>query len=75
MILSKYEITLKKIALCLKILRDEYNITLNDFYIDTGIHLARIEQGKTNVTVFTLQKICDYFNITMLDFFIRLEQI
>jgi len=75
MSLSKYEITLKKIALCLKILRDEYNITLNDFYIDTGIHLARIEQGRTNVTVFTLQKICDYFNITMLDFFIRLEQI
>ncbi|WBX76528.1 helix-turn-helix transcriptional regulator [Tenacibaculum ovolyticum] len=75
MSLSKYEITLKKIALCLKVLRGEYNITLNDFYIDTGIHLARIEQGKTNVTVFTLQKICDYFNITMLDFFIRLEQI
>lgn len=56
-------------------MRDEYNITLNDFYIDTGIHLARIEQGKTNVTIFTLHKICDYFNITMLDFFIRLEKI
>ncbi|WP_367997808.1 helix-turn-helix domain-containing protein [Tenacibaculum soleae] len=59
-------------ALCLKTFRDEYNITLNDFYIDTGIHLAKIEQGKTNVTIFTLHKICDYFNITMLDFFMRL---
>ncbi|OCK43662.1 hypothetical protein BA195_02865 [Tenacibaculum soleae] len=75
MAISKYEITQKKIALCLKTLRDEYNITLNDFYIDTGIHLARIEQGKTNVTIFTLHKICDYFNITMLDFFMRLEKI
>ncbi|MCT4698352.1 helix-turn-helix domain-containing protein [Tenacibaculum haliotis] len=75
MSISKYEITQKKIALCLKILREEHNITLNDFYIDTGIHLARIEQGKTNVTIFTLHKICDYFNITMLDFFIRLEKI
>ncbi|WP_271407016.1 helix-turn-helix domain-containing protein [Tenacibaculum soleae] len=73
--IDKYEITKKKIALCLKTLRDEYNITLNDFYIDTGIHLARIEQGKTNVTIFTLHKICDYFNITMLDFFMRLEKI
>ena len=60
MILSKDEITLKKIALCVKVLRSEHDVTLSEFYIDTGIHLARIEQGKTNITIFTLQKICDY---------------
>ncbi|CAL2089287.1 helix-turn-helix transcriptional regulator [Tenacibaculum sp. 190524A02b] len=75
MILTKDEITLRKIALCVKTLRSEYNVTLNEFYIDTGIHLARIEQGKTNVTVFTLQKICDYFDITMSDFFSMIEEI
>ncbi|SOS75785.1 conserved hypothetical protein [Tenacibaculum piscium] len=75
MILSKEEIILKKMVLCLKILRDKNGISSNDFYIDTGIHLARIEQGRTNITILTLEKICDYFNITMLDFFIMLEQI
>ncbi|SEC34559.1 Helix-turn-helix domain-containing protein [Tenacibaculum sp. MAR_2009_124] len=75
MILSKEEITLKKIALCVKILRDEYNVTLSEFYIDTGIHLARIEQGKTNITISTLHKICEYFNITLSDFFMMMEEI
>lgn len=75
MILTKDEIILKKIALCIKTLRTKYSVTLSEFYIDTGIHLARIEQGKTNVTVFTIQKICDYFNITLSDFFVMLEQI
>lgn len=73
--LSKNEVTLKKVALCVKTLREEYHITSNEFYIDTGIHLARIEQGKTNVTITTLQKICDYFNITLSDFFMMLEEI
>ncbi|WP_159291769.1 helix-turn-helix domain-containing protein [Tenacibaculum maritimum] len=73
--LLKDEILLKKIALCIKKLRYEHRVTLSDFYIDTGIHLARIEQGKTNLTIFTLQKICDYFNITFLDFFKMLEEI
>ncbi|AZJ34617.1 XRE family transcriptional regulator [Tenacibaculum singaporense] len=73
--LSKNEVTLKKVALCVKTLREEYHITSSEFYIDTGIHLARIEQGKTNVTITTLQKICDYFNITLSDFFMMLEEI
>ncbi|CAM1334189.1 XRE family transcriptional regulator [Tenacibaculum aestuariivivum] len=73
--MSKEGIMRKKMALCFKMLREESQVTLDDFYIDTGIHLARIEQGKTNVTIATLQKICDYFNITILDFFTKLEQI
>ncbi|MFV0248714.1 MAG: helix-turn-helix domain-containing protein [Tenacibaculum sp.] len=75
MILSKEEVTLKKVALCIKVLRNKYNITLNDFYIDTGIHLARIEQGKTNITIITLHKICEYFNISFSSFFMMLEKI
>ncbi len=75
MILSKEVVILKKIALCVKNLRDEYNVTLSEFYIDTGVHLARIEQGKTNITISTLQKICDYFNITLSIFFMMIEEI
>jgi len=72
---SKDKILLKKIALCVKQLRKEKDITLDDFYVDTGIHLARIEQGKTNVSIVTLSLICKYFEISFIDFFILLDKI
>lgn len=71
----KDEILLKKIALSIKTIRSEFGITLDDFYVDTGIHLARIEQGKTNLTVSTLKSICDYFKISLVEFFTLLEEV
>ena len=59
----------QKIVLCIKEIRKAKNVTLEAFYFDTGIHLARIEQGKQNITVATLSKICDYFEINLSDFF------
>ncbi|WP_130735600.1 helix-turn-helix transcriptional regulator [Flavobacterium sp. J27] len=64
---------LEKIILNIKELRKINHISLETFYFDTGIHLARIEQGKTNITVSTLSKICSYFNITLSDFFRKIE--
>lgn len=64
---------LNAIILTLKELRKEKGITLETFYFDTGIHLARIEQGKTNISVSTLSKICNYFNLSLADFFQLLE--
>ena len=49
-------------------------MTLEAFYFDTGIHLARIERGKQNITVATLSKICDYFEINLSDFFSNVEK-
>lgn len=60
---------LQKVIACIKEIRKSKKITLEVFYFDTGIHLARIEQGKTNITVSTLSKICDYFGISLSDFF------
>ncbi|VXC23304.1 XRE family transcriptional regulator [Flavobacterium sp. 9AF] len=64
---------LQKIILNIKQLRKSNNVTLETFYFDTGIHLARIEQGKTNITVSTLSKICSYFNISLSEFFKKIE--
>jgi transcriptional regulator with XRE-family HTH domain len=64
---------LSDIIKCIKSIRKSKNVTLEIFYFDTGIHIARIEQGKTNITVSTLSKICDYFDITLVDFFTLLE--
>lgn len=64
----------KKIVFCIKEIRKNKNITLEVFYFDTGIHLARIEQGKQNITIATLSKICDYFNISLSNFFLMVEK-
>jgi transcriptional regulator with XRE-family HTH domain len=60
---------LLKIARRIKQLREENNISQDMFYIDTDIHIARIETAKTNITVSTLQDICNYFKISLVDFF------
>ena len=60
---------LLKIAQRIKQLREERHISQEMFYIDTDIHIARIETGKLNITVGTLQAICEYFEISLSDFF------
>ncbi|WP_394758029.1 helix-turn-helix domain-containing protein, partial [Flavobacterium sp.] len=64
---------LEKTVACVKEIRKSKNITLEAFYFDTGIHLARIEQGKQNITISTLSKICEYFEISLSDFFKLVE--
>ena len=64
----------KRIVSCIKNIRKQKNITLEVFFFDTGIHLARIEQGKQNITIGTLFKICDYFEIKLSDFFLLVEE-
>lgn len=63
------EILLVKIAEKIKKLRASKGLTLEEFYNDTGIHLARIESSKANISVSTLNAICKYFEITIRDFF------
>jgi transcriptional regulator with XRE-family HTH domain len=58
-----------KIANRIKQLREEKGISQDSFFIDTDIHIARIESGRSNITVSTLSAICDYFRITLSDFF------
>lgn len=60
---------LTKISQKIKQLREEKGISQELFYIDTEIHIARIETGKVNITVSTLQDICDYFGVSLGDFF------
>ncbi|HEY9082888.1 MAG TPA: helix-turn-helix transcriptional regulator [Vicingaceae bacterium] len=60
---------LNKIALRIKTLREEKNITQEIFYNDTGINIGRIERSKRNFSVSTLKRICEYLEITLEDFF------
>jgi transcriptional regulator with XRE-family HTH domain len=65
----KNQALLKKIADRIKSLREKQAITQEQFYFDTGIHLGRIETGRMNVSVSTLDAICRYFGLSLEDFF------
>jgi transcriptional regulator with XRE-family HTH domain len=60
---------LKQIAARIRDLRMDKGVTLEAFYHDTGIHLARIESSQGNVTVSTLNSICKYFGLSLQEFF------
>ncbi len=60
---------LDKIAIRIKQLRNDRNISQLTFFNDTEIHIARIELGKINITISTLKDICDYFEISLSEFF------
>ena len=49
----------------LKELRKQKNVTQEDVYNDTGIHVARIEQGKRDISFTTLCKLADYFDVEL----------
>lgn len=60
---------LLRIAVQIKSLRAQRGLTQEEVYNDTNIHLARIETGKINVSVSTLEQLCNYFEISLSDFF------
>lgn len=66
------EILLSKIALRLKHLRERKGLSQAEVYNETDIHIARIETAKRDISISTLGKLCDYFEITLTEFFKRL---
>ena len=60
---------LLQIASRIKELRMAKGITQEVFYNDTNIHIARIERGKLNISVSTLNAICNYLDTNLSDFF------
>ena len=51
-----------------KELRLEKGVTQEQMYNDTGIHVARIEQGKRDVSYTTLVKMAVYFERSLAEF-------
>lgn len=59
---------LLNLAKRLKELRNQKGVTQEDVYNDTGIHVARIEQGKRDISYTTLCKLAEYFKVKLSDF-------
>lgn len=64
---------LLRIALVLKDLRSEKEVSQEDVYNDTNIHIGRIESCHSNPTISTLSALINYFNIGLSEFFQRVE--
>lgn len=71
--LIKNTTLLLAIAHRIKQLRKSRGITQVGFFLDTNIHIGRIETGKVNVSIVTLQQICTHLNISLSEFFSDLE--
>lgn len=63
------DILLGRIAAKIKTLRAEKGVTLEEFFLATNIHLSRLEHSKANVSISTLKAICNYFQISLYEFF------
>lgn len=53
----------------LKEIRRERNLSQEDVFNDTGIHIARIETGRQNISISTLNALCVYYSTTLKEFF------
>lgn len=59
----KNEEILLNLSSKLKGLRKIKNVTQEQVLNDTGVHIARIEQGKRDVSYTTLVKLAQYFEV------------
>ncbi|WP_136468242.1 helix-turn-helix domain-containing protein [Flagellimonas onchidii] len=60
---------LQNLAKRVKELREINDVTQEEALNDTGILFSRIEQGKRDVQLSTIMKLCLYFEISLSDFF------
>lgn len=60
---------MKAVGKKLRELRLAKGLSQDVVYIDTEIHIARVEMGKYNITISTLSDLCDYYGVTLEEFF------
>lgn len=65
---------LQRIALVFKELRGDAELSQEEVFNHTNIHIGRIESGKANISVSTLSSLCKYFKIPMSQFIKRVEE-
>lgn len=59
---------LQHISIVIKQLREEKEVTQEEVYNETNIHIGRIETANANLSVSTLSALCKYFKIKISEF-------
>jgi len=72
---QKRRVLKNKVSITIATLRKEKGVTQETAYCDTGHHFARLEIGKVDPQVTTIASICDYFEITISEFFDKVESL
>ena len=60
---------LRQIAERLREIRKELKITQDTVIEDTGVSIANIEAGSMNLTIMTIAILCEYYEVTLEEFF------
>lgn len=60
---------IEKIGLELRRIREEKGLSQYIVDMDMDSNTSRIERGKANITISTLSKLCQYYGITLEEFF------
>lgn len=63
------ELLIRAIGDKLRELRGAKGVSQIDVYIETNVNVKRIEAGTQNISVSTLSSLCDYYGITLEEFF------
>ena len=63
------DIFISKIGKELRSLRNAKGVSQINVYIDTNVNVKRIEAGTQNISVSTLAVLCEYYGISLKDFF------
>lgn len=74
MLNTEEKILIKRIAQRIKDLRKRKGTSQRLMYYDTEINMGRLETGKENIKVTTIAKLCQYFHITLEEFFRDIEK-
>ena len=53
----------------IKELRDKKNVSQLVVYYETGLNLSRIERCLGDIKISSIKRLCDYFGITLEEFF------
>ena len=62
-----------EVILLLRQLRVEKKLSQNDVSAITDVHIARIENSQQDITLSTLKSLCDLYEMSLENFFLRLE--
>ena len=71
---TRNEQLIKAIAYELTALRRSLSLSQEDVYVETSIHIARIETGANNITISTLSYLLNFYEIPLSDFFTKVEK-
>jgi transcriptional regulator with XRE-family HTH domain len=66
---------LRELARRLKATREERQLTLQEVYNATGVHVGRVESGKRNVALLTVATLCRHYQVDLGIIVTDLEQL